>query len=225
MDFFGIISALLVNFTILEILYNFIVSKKTNKTRVAVIILITMILAGISIGSVLIGLRNFESIEKYVITDERYQEDKYTFEMKDDLKITNYTSKIKYIENNSEEVTVIIKHSSHYDTDYSINGNNLLFSCYQNNSKILQMINDLVEDVNNKWIVNYDKVEMYVYSSKENIEKLKENNETKGGLILSNCSESSLTSQENVNEHNSGGSGHLILDMDLDIKVEKNIAH
>lgn len=176
-----------------------------------------MILVGISIGSVLIGLRKFEPIENYVIANEKYTEDKYTFDMKDDLKITNYTSQIEYIENDSNEVTVTIKHSNHYDTDYSITGNTIIFSCYQDNSKIIQIFNDLIEDMNNKWIVNYDKVEMYVYSSKENIEKIKGNNKRTGSFILS----------ENVGEYNSGTSGHLILDenIDLDVKVEKNISH
>lgn len=165
----------------MHILYNFIVSKKINKTRIAVIILIALILAGIGIGCALIGIKDFEYIEEYNIVN-----DKYTFEMSENLGIISWNDETEYIENNSNEVTIIVKHSNHYNTKYYINNEKLHFHCYHDDSKMFEIINNTIEDLKNKKIVNYDKIKIYVYSSKENIKKIKENSKDEGGLILTN---------------------------------------
>ena len=60
----GIISALLINFVILQILYNFITSKKNNKTRAFILLISSLILAGLGIGLFLVGLTKFNIVEE-----------------------------------------------------------------------------------------------------------------------------------------------------------------
>lgn len=55
-SFLGIISALIINFIILDLFYNFIVSKSSKKNMLALFFVISLVLAGISIGMILIGI-------------------------------------------------------------------------------------------------------------------------------------------------------------------------
>lgn len=92
--------------------------------------------------------------------------------MTENLSIDTYCN-IEYIENNSNKVTVIYEHSKYYETYYNIINQRIYF--YRGEANIHEIINDTIKDINNKEIKDYSKRKLYVYSSKENIEKIKNN--------------------------------------------------
>ena len=168
----GIISALIINFIILQILYNFVVGKKNYKTRIAILLITSLILAGISIGMILIGATQFNIIEE----NNLEAEDTYNIEMTDNLLIGNPKKDIEYIENDSDKVKIVVNYAKHYKTTL-LNRNETIYIFTQtDNNNFIDMIRDFIKDINNKEIKNYNyNNKITVYSSKSNIEKMKKN--------------------------------------------------
>lgn len=176
--FLGIISAIVINFIILELFYNFIVSKKCKKTRMAITFLGALILAGIGIGTAIIGFTTFEFIDE---PEEIYQiEDTYTVHMSDELSFNGWYDAIEYVESDSDEVNIKIKHSK-YTKAIITNRNETVYIHYDSDgSKITECLREFYNDIQNKKIREYyASPKVYVYTSKENINKIKQNEKEK----------------------------------------------
>ncbi len=172
--FLGIISALIINFLILQILYNFIISKKNHKTRIARLLISALVLAGIGIGMILIGVTKFNIIEEPDTNTEI--EDTYNIQMTDNLSINDGIDNIEYIETDSNEIKIVVKHSKYYKMDLKNTNGIIYIHTYEDKSKFMDLIRNIINDINNKEIKNYyPKYIINVYASKDNIEKLKQN--------------------------------------------------
>ena len=167
---FGIISAIIINFIILKLCYNFIISKKTQKSKMAILFLTSLVLAGISIGLICIGITRFKYIENPEENGE--VEEVYNVEMSDNLCMRNYWRDIQYIETDSNEVKIVVKHSKYYNVDVIEDRGNIYFHMKE---KAMEEIRQTIKDINNKEIKNYSNHKVYVYTSKDNIEKIKRN--------------------------------------------------
>ena len=176
---FAIISGIIVNFIILELFYNFIISKKSKKTRMAISFVIALILAGLSIGMILVGITQFNYIpgpnEKNII------EDVYEYEMTEKLSLNSWNCMLNYIENDSNKIKIVAQHSEYMKT--KINNNEHIQTievyCITDETKLMETIRNIIKDINNKEIVEYSVPVINVYASKENIEKMKQNEMTK----------------------------------------------
>ena len=189
---FGIISAIIINFIILKLCYNFIVSKKSKKGKLAILFLVSLVLAGIGIGMISIGMTRFNYIENPEENNEI--EEFYNVEMKDDLSI-GHLYNVEYIETDSNEIKIVVKHSKYYSAKIINNramsidevlenhtqngmiidqilGNSIDIYVLPDNTKTGDMIRKTIKDINNKEIKDYSNYKVYVYTSKENIEKL-----------------------------------------------------
>lgn len=167
----GIISALIINFIILQILYNFIVGLKNHKMRIAILLISSLVLAGISIGMILIGITQFNIVE-----DNNLElEDTYTIEMKEKLSIGNLKY-IEYIENDSNEIKIVVNHSKYCKTALENYNEQIYIFTRTNDENPMEILRDVIKDINNKEIKEYSHdIKIKVYSSRANIEKLKEN--------------------------------------------------
>ena len=167
--FLGLIAALTINFIILEAFYNFITSKKSKKTRMAIMGVIALVLGGISIGLILVGITNFNYVEEDINTIK----DVYSYEMTNNLDISVYGGDVQYIETNYDEVKIVVEHSKYYNIDIADRKDNVRIYCYQDSTKIMDTIRDGIKDINNKEIKRYDIAPVtYIYTSKENIKEL-----------------------------------------------------
>lgn len=171
-----ILSSLIVNLILLYILYNFIFNKKTKKNRVALILVISLILIGVGIGFITIGITPFNYIDD--IDSKYYIEDVQTLQMRDDLIIDDiYFGSVEYIESDSNDVKIVCKHSKYYE--FEINNlykeNIIYIHFYENRSNLMDQLRASIDNINNKQIVDYSKSKVYVYASKDNIEKLQKN--------------------------------------------------
>lgn len=168
----GIISAILVNFIVLEICYNFIVSKKSKKTRMAITFLIALVLAGFSVGFIGIGITEFKYIEN-TGDSENFTETVFEFPMSMNLSIEDWAG-MRFVETDSENIKIVVKHTKNSTID-SINANETITIHYNiKDGEVLQEIRDIIKDINNKEIRDYYPV-IYVYASRENIDKLEAN--------------------------------------------------
>lgn len=193
---FGIISAIIINFIILKLCYNFIVSKKSKKGKLAILFLVSLVLAGVGIGMISIGMTRFNYIENPEENNDI--EEVYNVEMKDDLSI-GHPYNVEYIETDSNEIKIVVKHSKYYSAEIinhramsvdealenyntqtgmiidQILGNSIDIYVLPDNTKTGDMTRKTIKDINNKEIKDYSNYKVYVYTSKENIKKLTRN--------------------------------------------------
>lgn len=156
--------------------YNFIVSKKAKKNILAILFISALVLLGISIGVICISITQFNYVEN--LEENNLIEDVYYTEMKDNLIVDDIgdSNSIKYIETDLNDVKIIVKHPKYFITNVFNKNDTIEVYCYQNSFDFMEYIKDIVEDLNNKVIKNYSSYEIYVYTSKKNIETIKKNN-------------------------------------------------
>ena len=142
-----------------------------------------------------IGIARFNYIENPEENNEI--EEVYNVEMKDDLSII-HPYNVEYIETDSNDIKIVVKHSKYYNakiinnkamsidelldskiqTDIIIDqilGNSIEIYVLQDDTKVIEKLRKNIKDVNNKEIKDYSNYKVYVYTSKENIEKLRRN--------------------------------------------------
>ena len=177
----GLISSIVINLLILYILYNFIFNKKIKKNKSALIFIISVFTLSIGIGMTIISIKDFDYIDD---TDSKYYiEEEKVIAMNDDLLFDHgyyeygyyYYQDIEYVETDSNDVRVVCKHSKQYICEINTYNNNVYAHVYQNRTSLMQYLRQNIKDINNKKIIDYSSYKIIIYTSKENIEKLKQN--------------------------------------------------
>ena len=174
-SFFGIIAAMLINFAILEVLYNFIVSKKNNKTRIAIMLVTGLLIGGMSIGMILIGATKFN-----VVQAGNEKEDELEIPMTENLSIECWSGDIQYEVSEIENVKIVVKHPEYNKvlTEESSKGTYYIYFD-KSDSDFMEQIRNTIDDINHKRVKDYVIPEVYVYASQQNIEKIQYNQQNK----------------------------------------------
>lgn len=170
----GIIGGVILNVVILELIYNFIVSKKVNKTRIFISSIIALILFGLGIGFSCVSATEFDIEQKeYDVVDSKYE-----FEMNEELILENwgYSDQIVFVEKNIDNVEVVVTHSDLYGVDSYVDGRFIRIHMYSNDENMFKYIREIIKGINESTIGIYDsQSEITVYANKKNIEILKNN--------------------------------------------------
>lgn len=170
-SFMGILAGILINFVILEILYNFMINKKSKKNKIAIILILALVLAGLGIGTFCVGITKFD----YVDSLEEATETTFEMEMSENLSVS-YWNNVEYVETDSDNIKIIVRHSKYLEA-YVVKDNERIEIHYsQKNEDVMQEIRNVIKDINNKTIRRYIPT-VYVYTSKDNIQKLVINRE------------------------------------------------
>lgn len=169
----SILSCLLINYILLNLLYHFYINTKAKFTMLGVMFISSLVIMGIGIGLLLFSIPKFNLVnvddKDYFVTDEMI------YQMNDNMVIHDYY-KLTYIETNSNDVKIECTHSKIYDVSFKEN-NYSYISVERNIDNELNFIKTVIKDISNNKIVNYDDMSVIVYTSKQNIEKLKFNKE------------------------------------------------
>ena len=168
-----IIAFIIVNLGILIVQYNFIISKKNNKRKLFISFITSLFLIGIGIGLIFIGTTKFNYITD--MNSKYYIEDNFIIPMNDNLIIHDYYGKINYIENNTNDIEIVTKHTSYYDVIMNNHSENIISFHTELNTDVMNVIKNSIKDINEKNIIDYSNYEIYIYTSKTNIQKLKNN--------------------------------------------------
>lgn len=171
----SILGTILLNFIIIELLYNFIINKKFNKTKIFIMGIISLIMVGLGIGFIGISATEFAIEEKQLKTTNS----SFSFDMEDDLLLdfwNFYGNEIEFIEKDINNIEIIVEHAETNNVDIYNNENKLMFHLYSNETKIADFIKEIINDINHKKLISYtNNVKIYVYANKSNIAILKEN--------------------------------------------------
>lgn len=182
-----IISLSLVVFSIMimEILFNFIVNKKTNFKRIFIVCISSIVLASIGIGLSIGYFSNIEIINK-APNQYEIETKEEIIPMNDKLFIhDNYYGNIDYIKDNNlnDQVKIDVDYyKSIYDINIISNENNTISIHSEEPGviKIGEYLDQVIDNLKNKKIYNYDilsEVKIRVTTSSENINKIKYNRE------------------------------------------------
>lgn len=173
----GILGAIVINVVILELFYDFIASRKPKKSRMAISVLAGLVLIGCSIGMIVIGLTGFHYEENAEVSYEK--EAVFETAMTENLSINRWFREVEFVETDSADVRVVVKHSKYYVADISEENETIFIHYWQDESKIMDAIRENIEDINHRVIKNYYVPSICVYASKENIEKMIQNERNK----------------------------------------------
>lgn len=169
--FLLILGLLLITLVFIGMAYNLLIDKKAFNKFSLLTIVISLITIGASSGIMALGLNEFQIIDD--INSEYYSEKTYVLPMNDKQTFLASNSDIIFVEKDIDNIEVIVK--SYQDCDLiSFNYEDPQFyrTCRSNTPEIIK---NILNDINNKKLVNYFKKEMIVYASSENIIKLVNN--------------------------------------------------
>lgn len=170
-----LISSLVINVLILIILYNFIVSRKNKKEKLAIAFFTSLIVMGIGAGLICISIPNFTVVTS--TEDEVYQENEITVPMEENIFFDDWYGNIKYVESDNTDIKIVYKHTPYYELKMNkVNYEN--YYCFHLNlmyNDLIDIIRAQIKDMNDKKIIDYSYYEIYIYTTKENIEILNQN--------------------------------------------------
>jgi len=192
---------------LITVLYNFIFNRKTAWRKVLTVLLSTLVGFGISAGLGLLELKEFSVVSGYssnIVLDKEIRE----FDMKDTL-IINPPYRIKYVkdDNLTDRVRVEVRYSKKLSEvhieEKSYDGNDRIdINVHGSNSRVSfkEVYNILLHDLKRKEInSNYSRIfdgEITVFTSKENIEKIRENLDVQMNMYVPANSSCMCTKEE-----------------------------
>ena len=172
--FIGILLLLLgcifINLVILNLIYNFLRSIK-SKTKVMMFVFIcSLILFGVGVGLTCLGILNFEYINEN--NNPNYIETTKTIKMSDNYYIEHMYN-VEFIESSNDDLKLVFVHPDFYSVECIISYDTIWFNNYDVDG--IKIINRVIDDFNDRKIMEYGYFKVKVYTNKENINKLKEN--------------------------------------------------
>ena len=172
--FIGILLLLLgcifINLVILNLIYNFLRSIK-SKTKIMMFVFISsLILFGVGVGLTCLGILDFEYINEN--NNPNYIETTEIIKMRDNYYIEHMYN-AEFIESSNDDLKLVFVHPDFYSVECIISNDSIWFNDYGVDG--IKIINRVIDDFNDRKIMEYGYFKVKVYTNKENINKLKEN--------------------------------------------------
>ena len=166
---------LLGTYLVIKILYNFIVNHHSSKRVIFLVFILSLLCCGIGIGLITIKVPDV----KYIRGTEEYIDfidEEFVVPMNNDL-VLDLPHFINYVESDSSDIKIVYRH--HKDNRITEFYEENIFRLYwtYSNYDFLDITKDILKDLNNNQILEYDYENITVYASKNNINILKDNYE------------------------------------------------
>lgn len=186
-----VVSCIIINLVILKLILNFLINKKSSKSFLGTIVALSVIFLGIGGGIFAAGLTNVKYESE--LNKEELVTESFTIEMNSNLVIDNNASKITYIESDNENVVLEVEYSKYLTINlYEYSKSSVGVYVYPSDYEIFGLIKAYLQDLNNYKIVDREITNMKIYTSKHNIEILKNNKEKITNVEL-NCEREMLS--------------------------------
>lgn len=167
------IASIIINILFLELIFNFIIGKSNNKKAMVILFITSLITIGVGTGVASLGALDFEYVEninsqEYVIESKVYT----VANTPKNLYIDNYYN-VEYVEELRSDIKVDFIFNNQYELDEHEFKNVIWFNIKPKNE--YDFVKQIIKDLNNKKIIDYSDNKIIVYASKENIEKMRNN--------------------------------------------------
>lgn len=180
----SILGMIMLDVIILELLYNFIVSKKISKSKIFIVSILSLVMVGLGSGMSLIALTDFD----YVESSNSLVKDNYEIEMSDDYYLsTMYEfNDVKFVEKDIDNIEIEVWHPFFVLSNLQVSNNYIDIYTVTKDTEIMNIFRMIIKDINSKKITSYSSnSHIYVYASKKNIAKLHENRKKYNDYIAS----------------------------------------
>lgn len=166
----GLISLIVMNYVILNFIYDFVFCHKSKKSLLAVIFVVSLVVLGCGIGLSAIGLSNFDIVS----FDEKYYDIKTEYiDMDDNITFAGYN--FVFNESDDESIKITYKNTKNCEIIKSVDNN--IYSFSYNHDYEFNLVKKIIHDINDRNIyMDYD-CEVEVSSNRNNLEKLETNSE------------------------------------------------
>lgn len=169
-----IISSCTINIILILVLLNFIFNRQSDKKKLIWSFLISLIAFGLSCGLLGVSILDFNVVKDF---HSMLKSEQLEFKMTDNLFFESFVANdnITYVEKDIDNIIVDCSVYKIYDVEYYESNN--IIHLYSNISNPMVIIRDFIDKLNNKEIldINSDIQKVTIYASKENIQKLKDN--------------------------------------------------
>ena len=169
----GIIDVILI-----LLIFNFLFNRENNKKLIIWSFIGSVIAFAISCGLIFVGALNFNMVknDEVSLKTETFEVtmEEGLFYRRRDKKGVEYLE--KYIESDIDNIKIECSINEVFTVELYNQGKNGMYVYEHSNNPII-MAREIIENLNNKKIVNFnsDLMEVNIYASKENIDKLKSN--------------------------------------------------
>ena len=169
----AILSAAVINVIFILIALNFVFNRKNDKKKMIWAFIISLMVLGSGCGMALVGTLNLEYI---TAGKDMMKTDYIEFEMTDDLMLHCYYDTIEYIEADNESIRLEYTISKYSNIKWQKNYNSML-TLWAEPDNSIEIIKDIINGLKDKKVISveYELMDMKVYTTKENIEKLEKN--------------------------------------------------
>jgi len=169
-------SLTVINIDCILLVLNFVFNRKNDKKKLIWSFIISLVFIGIGLGLISIGLLKFDYIEN---DKKQMKTDYIEFEMTNDLFFEmDYTPyKVDYIESNTDNVKIEYQINKLCNINYSNINEKSGIHFWGECSNPIDLIHEIINNLNNQKIITItnEVKSIKIYTSKENIEKLKSN--------------------------------------------------
>ncbi len=164
------LSCIVMNVIILYILFYFIFSRKIKWKIVFITFIGSLIIFGTGCGMGFIGFSEFKFLKDKSI------ESTEVISMNDHLIIPNYrVEKLKFVETDFNDIKIVAHHSNYYQLVVEKEDNFIHIYLGYKYEDTLKQFRSQLQNINKKELIDYDSYEITIYTSIENIKKLKDN--------------------------------------------------
>lgn len=166
----SLISLIVMNYIVLNFIYDFVFCHKSKKSLLAVIFVVSLVVLGCGIGLSAIGLSNFDIVS----FDEKYNDIKTEYiDMADNITFAGYN--FVFNESDDENIKITYKNTKNCEIIKSVDNN--IYSFSYNHDYEFNLVKKIIHDINDRKIyMDYD-CEVEVSSNRNNLEKLETNSE------------------------------------------------
>lgn len=168
---FCIVSCLVVNYLVINILFNFIISHKIKWKLLFIMFISSLLVLGSGIGMTAIGFTKFDLVEDYSVVDEKIipmEEDYFVHERYDG-------NELEFVESENSDLRITVSHAKDMYSNIEVVDNNIHAYAYTDFDNVFEVIRGQLDEINKMKIHNYDRYKVTIYTTKENIETLKNN--------------------------------------------------
>lgn len=168
---FCIVSCLVVNYLVINILFNFIISHKIKWKLLFIMFISSLLVLGSGIGMTAIGFTKFDLVEDYSVVDEKIipmEEDYFVHERYDG-------NELEFVESENSDLRITVSHAEDMYSYIEVVDNNIHAYAYTDFDNVFEVIRGQLDEINKMKIHNYDRYKVTIYTTKENIETLKNN--------------------------------------------------
>ena len=170
--FLILLALIITNIIVIVLIFDFIINRKPRFRVLITSFIISLILFGTGSGLSVSWIKDIKVINSY---DEKHIiRDVIEYNMEDDLYL-NIGSRIKYIESDNNNIKIEYDHTKYIDIDFYKNNNMIDYNYGITETDTTNMIKDVLSSFNEKVIFDPYYLNINVYTTKENIEKLKNN--------------------------------------------------